>query len=351
MADAARVRLLDAGAGERLDVALLIAADRADSAWEKLAAVDPVSVSQAPAAWRRLRLDVALAAQRWTSAEEVLSDPGLDVAPPARTVAAARLRLGRDGTLDPDTRTALEQLIASDRQVRAARVLLARDDVARGAYAAALSRLSIGDAGPVNDDGRTRQLPADVRAIAAEALLGLGRAPEVLALISTSQSEPIGLQLARARARLAIGEVAAVRPVLEQLARTTGRADAYLAWIATLESVDARLAALRDGVARHPAHVELRLREADARRLAGDFDGARRQVLAVLADAPTSRDAWAVRVAIEAASRSIDLVDVLREARVVLGGDADVALLLGEAVAQAPQVTEAAVDEVDALDR
>jgi len=337
-ADARRVRELDPAHGERLDIALLLAADRPEQAWARATVADPVMVAQAPAAWARLRLDAALGSRRWSAVEALLLEPALDLDDAGRIITDARVRIGRDGSLGDAMRQSLAQLVSDDRHVHAAQVLLAGDEVARGAFGAALSRLA-----GVKYTGRG---PTDVRSVAAEALLGLDRAPEVLNLIDDGASEPVGLQLARARARIALGQGHAVRADLERIARSTGRRDAYLAWASTLETATARVAALEEALARDPDDRSLRVRVADARRLAGDLEGARRDALDLLRDVPTSREAWTVRVATEATARSADLVAVLREGRALLGGGAEVDLLLGEALAQAPQVTDVAVDEV-----
>ncbi len=259
-----------------------------------------------------------------------------------RTLATARLRLGRDGALDETGRTALQALVAAGRYARPSTVLLATDDVTRRAYADALARL------PLSPLPSRRRLEsgsgADVRRVAAEALIGLGRAADVLRLISESPAEPADLQVVRARAQLEAGDVAGGQARLEAIAEATGRLDAYQAWADALDSPDARVRVLADALARHPDDRQLRLSHADALRLAGDLGAARAEAEALLLAWPASHDAWRVRVATEAAANPAGVTDQLDRARNALGSDPDVLLMLVEAVSQVPQLPDEAVD-------
>jgi tetratricopeptide (TPR) repeat protein len=340
-ADAALVRALDAGMADRLDVSLAVMADEGLAAWTAVTRASTADVAAAPHAWARLRFDAAIASRRWADADAALEAFGADLDDGARALATARLHLGREGGLDDGARSALAHLVAQDRHVRAATVLLATDDVARREYAAALGRLPWSIEAPGASAAAT-----DIRILAAEALLGLGRAADVVRIVSSGASEPAALQVLWARAQIALGHGATARARLETLAVTRGRADAALALADLIETSEARLAMLAEAHARHPDHRDLHLRYAEALRLTGDTTAARAEASAVLRQVPSSREAWRVVVASAATARSATLVDELRQAREALGTGPDVSLLLAEAVAQAPQVSDAGVDLV-----
>ena len=360
--DAARVRVLDPVRADRLDVALALAAGDGETAWASLVGRGPAADPRERVAWDRLRLDAALATRRWTEAAQVLAGLDGEIPHGERTLASARLRLGRDGVLDDTGRTALHALVAADTYARPVTVLLATDEVRRRAYADALARLqpwlgvpsaatAAGSLAPSGVEGESRPYllevataPADIRRIAAEALLGLERAADVLRLISESSAEPADLQVMRARAQLSSGHVAEGQARLEAIARATGRGDAYLAWAESLDSPEARVSVLAEALARHPDDPHLRLRHADALRLAGDPDAARTAAEALLVAAPASHDVWRVLVAADAAANPATVFDVLGRARRALGNEPDVLLMLVEAVSQVPQLPDGAVD-------
>ena len=342
-ADAAAVRGMNPELAGRLDISLALIREDVHGAWQAVTTVDPDDVRKAPAAWGRLRLDAAIASRHWAEADLAMHDLDRALAVDERVLVSARLRLGREGSLDDSSRAGLDRLIAEGRHVRAASVVLAADLVATRAYAAALARLpfSVGAA----DAGKAG---ADVRSVAAEALLGLGRAADVLQVVSDAPTEPIALQVVRARAQIALGHGDEARARLEALSAATGRADVALAWAGALEQPAARAVVLQEALSRHPDNLDLRLRHADALRLAGALAAARTEADALLRDAPVSHEAWRVLVAIESTARAEALGEVLVRARDALGTDPDVVLMLAEAVAQAPQVTDAGVDVVTA---
>lgn len=337
--DAARVRTLAPARADRLDVAVLLASGQGDAAWTRLASVSPGTAMADASAWLRLRLDAALATGRWDEGSRLLAEAGGVLTDADAALTTARLVLGRDGTLGPEHRIRLTELVTSDTHARAAALILAADEIAHRAYGGALARLStLGGASL----GATA--PADVRALQAEALLGLGRADQALVITAASLFAPPALQVLRARAQRSLGQVAQARATVEHLVRATGRADALLAWADLAETPDARVAVLADARMRHPDDVRVRAHYADALWRAGDGPAARAEAEAVLRRAPRSREAWRVVAAVEAAQRATTLVSTLDRARAELGGDPDDVLLLVGAITQVPHPPDQAVD-------
>jgi hypothetical protein len=309
-----RVQARDADRASRLAVEMALAAGDGAAAWMHVVAASASQVAPAPAAWSRLRLDAALADGHWDEAAGALEAARGAMTEAEVVLAGARLDLGRVGRLPADTRAALDRLVVADTHVVAAQVLLARDDLAHGDAAAAVARLS---GTPAGSGGH---VPADVRAVQADALLALGRPDDVLGVVSADASEPPALQLARARALVALGRRDEARPALEALALRSGRPEAFVAWAGTLDSPEARIEVLQRATARATAvRADVHAALAEALLMSGRASAADVEARRALARDPQSRMAWQVTLAAQAQLDATSLRERLHEARAALG--------------------------------
>lgn len=336
--DANRVPALQPDLGARVAARIANASGEHELAWALASTGGSPSTSNASAEWAHVRLEAALATGRWAEAETLLNDVSSAPTGVERILAMSRLHLGRDSRLPDDLRRALEALAGGDSPVAAARLVLASDALARHAPAEALTWIG------VSSERLSAISPsADVRAVAAEALLALGRPADVLHITSTSDRH-LSLQLARARALVSLDRGAEAATTLAVLARETGRPEAYLTWADATADPAARLAVVDQALQRHPEHLGLRLARADALRLSGDLAAALVESHRLLAQAPSSRKAWRIRLSTLAAAEPATLPAAAQAARAALGDDADSRLLVADAVTSAPQVPEALVD-------
>ncbi len=269
------------GAADRLDVSLALAAGDGEAAWASCRGQGSRGgperagrLGRACASMPRSRRGGGPRPPRCSRDLEARLTDG------ERTLATARLRLGRDGVLDETGRTALQDLVAAGRYARP--VDRAAGDRRREAARVRRRPRSAWPAVARRRSSAALPLPADVRRVAAEALLGLGRAADVLRLDRRSRprSRPdcrwCGLARSWRSDTWRRGAPAwRPRPGHRTSRRVSGVGRA-------LDSPDARVRVLGEALARQPDDRQLRLRHADALRLAGDLGAARAEAEALL---------------------------------------------------------------------